>query len=278
MERKLMVRKYFKVIFMISISIMLVGCWDYKDINNRSIFTSVGIDKVGNDIEFSGQIAKLAGDSSEGKNISEITDDYYFVSYGETFEDARKRVEVNIPFSEFLGTIRSIAIGERYAEEGIASYINRINSIANLRKSLLVVITKESPKTLFKGKITNDLDVGYAVENTLRQLHRSGKTVYKTAQQIEGEVMRNDTGFVLPYVTKQNHKIKYLGLAIMKEDKLIDKVDYDKSDGFLFLLLDNTNIKKSFENCGKYNDECSTESRLKRRKINTKYKNGEIIF
>lgn len=55
-------KKYREFIIMLIIPLILTGCWDYNDINKRSITLSVGVDNAdnGKGVEFSGENASLS--------------------------------------------------------------------------------------------------------------------------------------------------------------------------------------------------------------------------
>lgn len=269
-----MIKQYNKLICILIISMFLSGCWDYRDVNKRSITLSLGVDNVNSDIEYTGEIAKLApGSGGKGAQISDV---YKFSSIGSNFEKSRADLDNKNSAPDFTGAVRVIAFSKNYAEKGIESYINRAYSIARIRNSVLLVISKERTSDLFDGKVKNDISIGYAIEDTVRQLSDGGATLHTTMQQTKSNISCRDIGYLLPYVTKDNNIIEYLGFAAMKDSKLVGIIDRKDSNGFLFLLADKPLFQKAIP---KPNDEknfCSIVATMKKRNIKTSYKDKKV--
>ena len=85
-------------------------------------------------------------------------------------------------------------------------------------------------------------------------------------------------GYFLPYITRNKDSIQYLGLAAMKDSKLIGVVKAEDSFGELFLLLDNTNINTILPHPKNNNTLISLKAYINKRKIKTNYKNGQIYI
>lgn len=272
-----MISRNKKIICILLFPFLLSGCWDYTDVNKRSITLAIGVDNVNDNIEFSGEIAKLSSESSSSKGSSSFTGAYSYTSLGKDFEDAREDFDVEVPAQDFSGALRAITFSKKYAEKnGIQSYINRIYSSSEFRNSVLVVISAEPPRELFSGKIENDITVAYGIEDTIRYLDKEGKALYKTIQQINADIRFKNIGYLIPYITKEKATIKYLGMAAMKDSKVAGIIKREESNGFIFILAKKPTDTYTIPNPNNKDNQISISTILHKRRIKTSFKDNKI--
>ncbi|MFD3155469.1 Ger(x)C family spore germination protein [Haloimpatiens sp. FM7330] len=273
-----MIKKSSKLslICLMIIPLFLTGCWDYEDVDKKSIVITLGVDRVNDDIEFSTEIAKLGNQANGGK--PEAKNVYTDVAYGKNFEQARVDFNVRRPYPTFLAASRAVVFGEKYAKEGIQPYLHRINRMYDYRKTVLAVVCRGNPKELFETKVENDLSVGFLIEHNIHFLSNKGTAIYKNIGQMLSDISLGDVGYVMPYIGKEGKSIKYLGLAVMKDSKLIDVINVGESDGLLYLLAKEPRL---VEVVGRDEDNKNLMSfgvKIKKRKIKTNYINGKPVI
>ena len=272
-----MISRYNKIICVMILPLFLTGCWDYKDVNKRSIDLSIGVDEVDNKLEFTGEIAKLQSSSQGSKGTSQITDVYKYRSLGMYFEGSRGEYDAKNPGPDFSGATRVVVFSKKYAEKtGIKSYINRLYYVVGFRNSVLVTVSKEPTNEFFNGKVKNDICIGYAVEDTVRQLEADGGALYKTVQDILSDIQFGDIGYLVPYITRDKDTIKYLGLAAMKDSKLEGTIKSEESNGFLFILSKKPVTISVIPNPSDEKKLLSIRTILGRRSIKTSYIDKKI--
>lgn len=267
--------KKLKIIVSLSMVMILffTGCWDYRDVEKRSLVISVGIDKVNDNIEFSSEIAKFT--KQEKAKISEIYSD---VSSGENFEAARVDFNNRRPYPSFLGTTRVVVFGQKYAKGGIKPYINRINKIYDYRKTLLAVVSKEPAQEILKVKPDNDTSAGFLIEHNIEYMSNMGYGLYTDIGEILSDIAMDNVGYILPYVGIYQKRIKYLGIAIMKDSKLIDTIPTSESDGLLYLLAKNPTLTEEIYSKKYDKNVYSFKVNRGKKNISTNYKNGKVII
>ncbi|MBL4938640.1 Ger(x)C family spore germination protein [Clostridium sp. YIM B02515] len=271
-----MIKKYKSIMFLLSLTTLLTGCWDYNDVNKRSIILANGIDETDDKIEFTGEIASLLSKNSSSGGKGQITDTYINVATGRYFEDARSAYNSHEPFESFLGAQRAIVFSQKYAERGIESYINRNYNAPEFRSSALTAVSKESSREFFSGKIENDISIGYAAEDTIKYLSDTGAALYKIIQEINADIQFGDIGYLLPYITKKEGTIEYIGMAAMKDSKLVGIIDKKESDGFLFILSKKATNIIPFPHPSNEKNLVSIKSKLKKRRVRTSYENNKV--
>lgn len=270
-----MIKKVSKLLIICIFSICLTSCWDYEDVDKRSIVISIGIDQVKENVQFSGEIAKVTP-SSETKEKPQVANVYNLLSYGKTFEEARIHYDAINPFPVFSGVTRVVVFGQNFANKGIEPYLNRIGHIYDYRKTLLAVVSREKPPELFNVKIEKDIAAGFLIEDTISNLDKRGKALYPTFGELLSNIALEEVGYVLPYVGIEKGDITYLGLAVMKNSKMIGEIDIVDTDGILYILAKNPRLVEAIHDPKNKENIFSFLTNIKKRKIKTNYKDGKI--
>lgn len=281
-----MIKKAIKLLLTIIWVILLASCWDYRDINKRSIVLSVGLDLVDDKIELSGEVAKLVTSPKEGGNKPQGTDIYKVLAYGNTFEEARMNYDSANPYPVFVSAIRVVVFGQDFAKMSIEPYINRIDKLPDYRKSLPIVISQVSPKKLFDKGTEKETSVGFVIEDILFHFKQRGEGLYTTLGDVVSSIEMENVGYLLPYIGIESDSIKYLGLAVMKNSKMIDVLYLKDIGGIIYLLSPNPTLTELITFDDEENDEekdnkfsknvYSIEAKVNRRKITTDYKNEKV--
>jgi len=269
--------KNFKKLLIILSSLLLTGCWDYKDINERAITLSIGVDIVNDNIEFSGEIAKLTSTSGEDQK-ARTTGVYNLLAYGKDFEETRIHYDSVTPLPLFLGATRTVAFSRKFAEQNVEPYLNRINKFYDYRKTLLVVVSREPPRELFRMEVEKANSVGFLIEDILSTLKERQMTVYSNVGEILSDIALGEIGYLLPYIGVEEESIQYLGLAVMKNSKLAGTIDMADTDGILYLLADKPVLTESLFSSKEKENKYSLRTSVKKRRFRTDYKNERVII
>lgn len=268
-----MIGKYKHIIFIILSLLFLTGCWDYKDINKREVAIAIGADYMDDGIKLVSESAKISSPYQDNKKQ---IDTYENIAIGGEFDDARASYDAREAFQFFTGAVRCIVCSQRYGEKGIEPYINRINSIVGFRNSVLVVISEQPTEMLFRKEVANDISVGYAIQDTIKNMEDEGTALYKTVQNIKSDIDFKNIGYLLPYVTVNNNVVEYLGMAVMKNSKLIGTIKREESSGFLLMLSEKPVMAKAFTKQDDTKNLLSVKTMLRKRSIKTKYEDKKI--
>ncbi|GMQ63892.1 Ger(x)C family spore germination protein [Vallitalea maricola] len=270
---------YKKIICIFLIPMILTtGCWDSKDINEKAITISVGINSVNNLIQFTGEIVKLTKTSQETQTRYNTPGIYNVYAYGKTFEEVRRKLESMNPFDVFQGACRIVMFSASYGKLGIEPYLNRIDSLYDYRKTVLLVITREPPEELFNVKTDKAIAIGFLVDNLLSQLKEKGKSICPNVGELLSDIAFGSLGYVMPYIGKEFGDIKYLGLAVLKNSKLIDIIDITDTKPILYILAKDPTLIELISNPIDAENKYSFRISIDKRKISTAYKNDTVII
>jgi len=273
-------KKYVSLLLVIMLpTLLLTGCWDYHDINMTNISISTGVDIVNGQIEYTGEVAKIAPAQAKGnENGGGGIGVYNFYAYGKDLEQARAAFDAGVPYPHFLGAARAVIFSTSYAKQSIAPYLHRIAQINDYRKTILPVISRDHPAELFKLKVESDISVAFLIEDMMSSLTKQGKAIYPTVGHLLSDDDIKTIGELIPYVGIEEGSIKYLGLAVLKNLKMVGTINLKDTSGVVYLLAKKPSITENLPGIENKNNTFSLLTSLKKRTFNTDYVDGKLII
>lgn len=265
------------LIFIICLS-LLTGCWDNVDVDRRDILVSSGIDFKDGQYEFAGEVELIRGKTestkeqgrNRGQNVAILT------AKGYTFDELRDDMDRKADFPIFFGALETIVFGENYARKGIDPYINRVNGLYDYRKTANVVITSDPLNKLFQLKPQNNISVGYSIESFLTQLIKKGETIRTDVGEVLGSTAVGKIGYPLNHISIVESSVKFSGIAVMKDSKLVGIVPSSETVWVTNILGRNPANILEIPHPKEKDNLVSLNLKQKKRKINVGYKNGRV--
>jgi len=236
-SRNVLIRIIKSVLLLFAL-LLSTGCWDYQDINRRTISVAFGVDKVDGNYEYSTEVAKLTSDQGQAQGNVQIPRGYFILSGGKTLEMAKIDYSYKIPLEDFTGGVRIALFGENFAREGIEAYVNRLDNIYGYRKTTAMAVCRETPRDLLQVKVKSGISTGFYIYDMIISLSDIGHTLYRNLGDVLKYIATKEVGFLLPYIGKEGDDIVYLGLAVIKNSKLVDILEGDDAKGVLYLLAE----------------------------------------
>ncbi|MEH6948093.1 Ger(x)C family spore germination protein [Bacillus sp. JJ634] len=162
-QNKYKAKRIFLLIFLVP---LLTGCWDSREIEQRSTILAIGIDKAGPGAEErEPEVSHRKGDISiPEEDMIEITvqiaipgriplgpqvgagekKPVLVVSVvGHTIEDAIYNLQQEIADEIFLGHLRLIVLSEEVAKEGVKRFNDYLRRNPEIRRTASIVVSKE---------------------------------------------------------------------------------------------------------------------------------------
>lgn len=265
------------LIFIICLS-LLTSCWDNVDVDRRDILVSSGIDFKDGQYEFAGEVELIRGKTestkeqgrNRGQNVAILT------AKGYTFDELRDDMDRKADFPIFFGALETIVFGENYARKGIDPYINRVNGLYDYRKTSNVVITSDPLNKLFQLKPQNNISVGYSIESFLTQLIKKGETIRTDVGEVLGSTAVGKIGYPLNHISIVESSVKFSGIAVMKDSKLVGIVPSSETVWVTNILGRNPANILEIPHPKEKDNLVSLNLKQKKRKINVGYKNGRV--
>ncbi|KMN40347.1 spore gernimation protein [Lysinibacillus sp. LK3] len=249
-------------ILLLSVLLLLGGCWNKRELNELAIVTAVGVDKSDEQFEISVQIvnpSQVASNKASGIQVPVFTHH----AKGKSLFDAIRKLTALTPRKPYYAHAQIIIIGEEMAEEGMNSILdlfqrdpegrsdfNFIVSHDSTAQEILSVLTplEDVPASkMFKSLKVSEAVLGTTESVILDDLIQSLGSIDHSAVlpsiHIYGDADAGDFSSNIEKIDSPA-QLKYGGLAIFKNYKLIGYLTEQESRDYNFL---NNNIKSTFE-------------------------------
>jgi spore germination protein KC len=249
------------LIIIILISLSLVGCWNYKEINDIYIVAGLAIDRdASNLFDVTAEIVNTRQFGGEETIYSEKLE-----SQGETiFSAVRDMIKVSAR-KLYWSHATSIILSEDMAKESILPVLDWVARDQEPRLSMNIFISKEkTAKELLESKSLSSPEIrSFELEVTTNENRDIIETPVISVYELINQLSIPKTYIVIPAIeitsSKGDLSNMLSGGAVFNSDKLVGYLDKEDMLPYLFLvddinggLLDisidnNTNDKIAFE-------------------------------
>lgn len=130
------------VLIIITLFILLIssGCYNYKEINNMAIVSSIGIDKDTKNDKYIVSAQIMNSKESENSEDSQIT---VYTKEGDTVHEALRNITLKSPRKLYGNHLSKIVLSEEVAKEGIDNILDTFNRVTEVRNEFIITIVKE---------------------------------------------------------------------------------------------------------------------------------------
>lgn len=130
------------VLIVITLFILLIssGCYNYKEINNMAIVSSIGIDKDNKNDKYIVSAQIMNSKESEDSEDSQIT---VYTKEGDTVHEALRNITLKSPRKLYGNHLSKIVLSEEVAKEGIDNILDTFNRVTEVRNEFIITIVKE---------------------------------------------------------------------------------------------------------------------------------------
>ncbi|MTI69906.1 MAG: hypothetical protein FH751_06620 [Firmicutes bacterium] len=222
-------------IIIILLTCILTGCWDAKEISDKTIITLVAVDKIDGNVKFTLEfrppidrsMGAAKGKESdiirgEGKNFTQASNSYL------------RRANKDI----FLGAVRALIFTDNLAHEGIEEYLNRLRGLEEYRRTITIFSTTADMDRLLDAKQLDYDNIGYAIEHLNAQLVKNGTLYNATVSIVLENASTENVGYLLSNLDIVNEKIEVTGYSVFKNNKKVGLIPETDMKGVNFLILE----------------------------------------
>ncbi|WP_339245763.1 Ger(x)C family spore germination protein [Paenibacillus sp. FSL R10-2796] len=248
-----MKRRSLLICVLILMQIFVTGCWSRRELNDLAIAVGIGIDKIGDQYQVSAQVvlpSQIAG-SKGGSPQAPVN---LYKATGNTVYEALRKITTVSPRKIYISHLRILVLGEDLAKEGINDVLDFMSRDTDTRNDYFIVVAKDA-KAEDALKILTSLEKIPAVRlfsslesseknwaptstvtlgTLITELVSKGKNPVLTGVVIEGSVDVGETPNNVETVDSPT-ELKYSGLAVFKEDKLIGWLNPEESKVYNYL-------------------------------------------
>ncbi|MFJ8090269.1 Ger(x)C family spore germination protein [Lysinibacillus sp. NPDC095746] len=282
--------KFKAICLLIIITLLLGGCWSKRELNEIAIVVGLGIDKLDNEYEITVQVVDPSEISSKQPSTGRSPVITYH-SKGATVFEAIRKMTTETARKLYFAHLQVVVLGDQLAKEGMNEPLDLISRDHEFRNDFDVIVAHDATADEVLNVLTPIEKV--PANKILNSLKTSEKT-WGTTQSIKIDELINtlnnkETSVVMSTIEIQGEKsegmeqtnvkrskasaiLKYVGLAVFKEDKFIGLLTEEESRSLAFLK---DKIESTIEiiACPK-GGTLSTEITHSKTKIKGEFKNG----
>lgn len=248
--------KYIKLTLMMLSSLFLYGCWDYRELNNMSILTMVGVDKVGNNYITTMQIVNAKKGASGGSESS--SSDVPVIVYtaeGKSVHESLRKTILKLPKRAYIGHLDALVFGEDLVmNNDVTSYIDFFLRFPESRRVYKVLTVQGGKASDFLKILTPFVKIpGTYVHNLIEEnSNMQGTLSYTTlddfynnialvgnepimaAFKINGNIEEGSETTNTEGITPKT-EFEISGLTVFKNNRAIGFLSPDESIGYSFI-------------------------------------------
>lgn len=235
------------------LGLVLSGCWDRHELNDLAITVGVGFDKSGDEYLVTAQIVnpnEVASKKGGGYSTPITT----LSARGVSILEAARKLTTTAPRKLFASHLRILVIGEELAREGVSKVLDGITRDHELRSDFYIIVARDTraadvlkiltpieripANAMFKTLETSEKawapTVSVRIDQFITGMTESSTDAVLTGIRIEGETEDGRTKTSLSE-TAPRTQLHYTGLALFKEDKLVDWLNENESKGYNYI-------------------------------------------
>lgn len=134
-------KKISLIIFTLFIILLSSGCYNYKEINEMAIVSSIGIDKDDKTNKYIVSAQIMNSKESEDSEDSQII---VYTKEGNTIHEALRSMTLESPRKLYGNHLSKIVLSEEVAKEGIDNVLDTFNRLTEVRNEFIITVVKDN--------------------------------------------------------------------------------------------------------------------------------------
>ncbi len=249
---------------------------DSRDINDKLIATTIAVDLRDGEFWFYVEFANIEAGKGSTAGAGGVAGQYYVVkSHGKTFVEARSDLNRQLDKPLYMGGVRTLLLTQRFAEDDLVHYLNRLRADETYRKKVITLTTTDELDVLFKTFNDKNQSVGYSAENTIKTLDAQGSCFLRTTSRLLENLSDAYTGILIPAVGLQGQETALTGYTVVEGTRAVGFIPIDECAGVNLLKADKA---KTFYVMPYRDMELTVETCLRSRKLAATYSDGRAHF
>ncbi|MGB9679049.1 MAG: Ger(x)C family spore germination protein [Thermoanaerobacteraceae bacterium] len=233
--------KFFFFAFIITASIILNGCWDKVEIEDRAFVMAIGIDLFPESNKYvvtfqfpnAAQIAK--GTSSGGGGSDKASFSVSIVA--DTIFSASRHLSTRLNKALYLGHTQAIILGKDVVEnkEKFQEVLDSLDRSYELSRKLHLIVTPGKAQDIMLKDYTIEPNIGAYIQDVFKQSRRTSLFPNLDYNKIIKSIHDTDGNSIIPKIISGKDELRISGSAIIKNYKLAGWLDNEENMGYMWL-------------------------------------------
>ncbi|MGO4496862.1 Ger(x)C family spore germination protein [Paenibacillus sp. 2RAB27] len=247
-------KRIMRYVIVISLCLLLTGCWDRRELNQLAITSATALDWDGKEWTVSYQVVipQSIANPNTGGSPGQQAPVMVFSTSGGTIRGAVQKSSREMPRSLFFAHNRVIVIGEQAAKQGISQLLDVYLRNSDSRETVSVLVTGGEGRKILEQIIPLEKVPGAAIKNMIRNEENNSSNYNQLMLYQMMMSMSSDSPFTLiPEIiisgkgentsiaelknTSFTNKLRLGRMSIFKKDKLIGWFTPDEEYGISWI-------------------------------------------
>jgi len=247
------------------IPIILTGCWDKTELEDRNFIIGIGIDKYTEENDKKEKAEKISGDENKSRyivnlvlpNASKIDggsnkDRNIQSAESATISEAFKMIDSYSSQEIYFGHTKVCIIGESILKdkELFKETLDLLERNREISRKLMILSCEEQTKDILSADTKNEPFVGMFLSDFYRNnVNNVGITFRKDLENVVQNVITYGNT-VIPRISLKDDEIKLGGLAVIKDFEFVGWLDESQTRGYSWLSKEKMreSIETEFDN------------------------------
>lgn len=225
------------------IAFLFCGCMNQQTLHNLAVVEGMGIDKKDDALQVSVQTLNYA----KGGNLDALNGNITINNSeeGSTLSEAISKLSKDLSRKLFFGQNKLTVFGEELAKSGIDKNLDYFLRSSDSRPDVILCVAKDEAGELLKSEENEALVPCDNMTKLLENGERSGMGAYVTVNEALARYFSQTADIYLPILEKEEKHVRFAGLALFDENKMVDTTNHEETFG---ILLMNGKIKDGLLN------------------------------
>ncbi len=222
-----------KIVILLCLVLLVGGCYDYRELNDMSVVTGIGIDYKDSKYIVSLEVTKSIKDGSSNEVETVI-----YTGSNKILADAFLEAKNMSDKYVYMEHVNVLLLSEELCKKGIGDVIDYIISDTTINSNYYMVVTEDINKVL-EIKQEND-SMSNVITNTIN--YYLDDTKFDDLDILYSNMINKREDIAVPYISINEDKVMFKDVAYFDKDKMVDTID---NKLYLFLKLNSKNINFS---------------------------------
>lgn len=238
-----------RLLVIVSFVLLLCGCYDYRELNDMSIVSGIGIDYKDNKYIVSLEVTKSIKDGSSNEIETVI-----YTGEDKILADAFLKAKNSSDKYVYTEHVNILLLSEELCKKGIGDVVDYIVRDTSINSNYYMVIV-DDPGKVFDVKLEND-SMSNVITNTIN--YYLDDTSFDDLDILASYMINEKEDIAIPSISLDEDKVLFKEVAYFDSYKMVGKVD-SKLYSLLRLNSSNVNFSKNGNTISVYKNSVKYE-------------------
>lgn len=222
-----------RILIIVSLMLLLCGCYDYRELNDMSIVTGIGIDYKDNKYIVSLEVTKSVKDGSSNEIETVV-----YSGKNRILADAFLQAKNSSDKYVYMEHVNVLLVSKELGKKGVGDVVDYIVRETSINSNYYMVIV-DDPKSTLETKQEND-STSNIITNTIN--YYLDDTKFDDLDIMSSYMINNKEDIALPIISMNDQKVIFNSVAYFNGDKYVGEID---SKLYTMLRLNSNNVNFS---------------------------------